>query len=172
VIRCGFGQDRVEAAGAGDLVVCDPAAEKPGGLDPNRIDVNGPEGTDDVIAGGAGVDRLEGGFGADLIDGDASTDRLFGGAGDDRIRGGTGNDRIRGGAGDDHVFGGVGSDQLLGDAGNDILRGGSGNDGIHARDGVRDRISCGPGRDRVIADRKDRISPGCETVRLPGRRRG
>ncbi|MEJ7786338.1 MAG: M28 family peptidase [Solirubrobacteraceae bacterium] len=127
VIRCGFGQDRVEAAGGADLVLCDSAAEEPGGLDPNRIDVNGPEGTDDVIAGGAG---------------------------------------------DDHVVGGVGNDQLRGDAGNDVLRGGSGNDRIHARDGFPDRISCGPGRDRVIADRKDRISPGCETVRRPARRRG
>jgi hypothetical protein len=36
---------------------------------------------------------------------------------------------------------------------------------IFARDGNLDRISCGPGRDRVVADHKDRVNRNCERVR-------
>jgi Tol biopolymer transport system component len=38
-------------------------------------------------------------------------------------------------------------------------------DVILARNGLRDTIVCGPGRDRVVADRHDRIRAGCESVR-------
>jgi hypothetical protein len=35
---------------------------------------------------------------------------------------------------------------------------------ITSRGGGRDRVLCGRGRDRVIADRKDRVRGGCERV--------
>ena len=40
---------------------------------------------------------------------------------------------------------------------------GRGNDRIFARDGRKDRISCGSGRDRVSADKID-VLTGCERV--------
>ena len=47
----------------------------------------------------------------------------------------------------------------------DRLDGGPGDDLILARDGFpRDRVSCGPGRDRVVADRGDLVATDCETV--------
>ena len=63
---------------------------------------------------------------------------------------------LRGLGGADLLVGGRGPDRLLAGAGNDVVR---------ARDGVRDRIACGPGRDLVVADRVDRIARDCELVR-------
>lgn len=47
--------------------------------------------------------------------------------------------------------------------GNDTLSGGPGNDTIHARDGHRDVIDCGPGRDVAFVDPVDLVR-GCERV--------
>ncbi len=49
-------------------------------------------------------------------------------------------------------------------AGGDVILAGAGNDFVHARNGHRDTIFCGPGRDTVIADRGD-VLHGCEIVR-------
>jgi dipeptidyl aminopeptidase/acylaminoacyl peptidase len=40
-----------------------------------------------------------------------------------------------------------------------------GADTVLARDGRRQSIHCGSGRDRVVADRRDRVAPDCERVR-------
>jgi Ca2+-binding RTX toxin-like protein len=61
--------------------------------------------------------------------------------------------------------GGRGSDKLSGGPGKDVLKGGSGRDRIGARDGVRDRISCGPGRDVARVDAFDKVLRGCEVIR-------
>jgi hypothetical protein len=37
-------------------------------------------------------------------------------------------------------------------------------DRIHARDGRAERISCGRGRDLVVADARDRVAADCERV--------
>jgi Ca2+-binding RTX toxin-like protein len=66
-----------------------------------------------------------------------------------------------GGPGNDRLNGGTGNDTLIGNGGKDSLVGGPGNDAINARDGVRELVKCGPGKDRVKADKKDRLS-GCE----------
>jgi dienelactone hydrolase len=79
----------------------------------------------------------------------------------DAIRGRGGDDRLRGLGGDDCIYGGAGDDRLAGDAGKDVLRGGGGADRIKAKDGAVDRIKCGPGRDRVTADRRDKLGRGC-----------
>lgn len=89
---------------------------------------------------------------ADVLRGTAGGDRLEGRSGDDVLRGLAGDDCIAGQAGHDHLIGGAGADRLLG---------GQGNDRIDARDGSRDRVICGPGRDRAVVDGLDRVR-GCE----------
>jgi hypothetical protein len=80
------------------------------------------------------------------LTGTASADRLTGRAGDDVLRGRAGPDRLSGGAGADRLDGGRGAD---------VLR---------ARDGRRDRVACGSGRDRAIADAADAVAADCERV--------
>lgn len=92
-------------------------------------------------------------------------DRIKGTQGGDRLRGGKGKDRLSAKAGEDCVAGNKGKDRLAGGEGKDKLRGGKGNDKIRAKDGERDRVSCGAGgKDKVLADRKDKLQ-GCERKR-------
>ena len=82
---------------------------------------------------------------------------------------------LDGGAGADTIFAGGGNDTLYGRAGNDVLRpgtgsdkafGGGGDDTIAAADSQSgDRIACGAGRDRVIADKGDIVARDCEVIR-------
>ncbi len=105
--------------------------------------------------GGRGDDRLVGTNHADVLNGRGGDDTLYGQGG---------NDRLNGGAGDDYLLGGSGRDRLIGGPGRDVLIGGSGNDTIFARDGEVDLVKCGPGRDRVVADRNDKVARDCESV--------
>ena len=123
------------------------------------------------LFGLAGDDVLRGFGGNDLLDGGPGNDRLTGGAGNDTLRGGPGNDSLSGDAGNDVLAGGAGRDRLLGGAGNDVFDGGRGKDAvvggagadtIDAADGAAEVVRCGAGRDRVRADRRDRLV-GCET---------
>lgn len=114
--------------------------------------------------GGRRADRLTGTERGDLIFGRAGNDRIRGLGGDDCLFGQGGKDVLRGNAGADKLSGGAGADDLDGGAGRDTVRGGPGADRIAGRDGVRDVIVCGPGRDTVRADRVDKTS-GCEQVR-------
>jgi Ca2+-binding RTX toxin-like protein len=100
----------------------------------------------------------------DTLTGTTRNDTLRGLAGNDLLRGLAGNDVLFGGPGSDRLFGGPGNDRLVGGPGRDQLNGGSGNDRIEARDGHWDTVVCGPGRDTVIADRRDRVGNDCERV--------
>jgi Ca2+-binding RTX toxin-like protein len=91
-------------------------------------------------------------------------DRLIGTRGRDLLSGLGGADTILGLAGNDLLDGGAGNDTLVGGPGRDTLLGRSGNDVLSVRDGQRDRVSCGPGRDRVLADRSDVVARDCEHV--------
>lgn len=108
----------------------------------------------DVLRGTSFGDRILGLGGNDVISGLAGSDCLEGGSGNDRLAGGDGVDRLTGGAGADRITGGRGADRISG---------GTGNDTINARDGIRETISCGPGRDTATVDRRDRTT-GCERV--------
>jgi hypothetical protein len=101
-------------------------------------------------------DRVDAGPGNDVVYAARGTDVVLGGPGDDRLDGGRGADRLSGGPGNDTLTGGRYFD---------LLSGGSGNDRILARDGFKDRIACGPGRDTVDADRHDVVARDCEVVR-------
>jgi hypothetical protein len=89
----------------------------------------------------------------EVLRGSSKADQIRGYGGADRLYGYRGNDTIAGGAGADVVVGGLGSDRLYG---------GPGNDRINARDGVRDFVYCGSGRDTVMRDRRDALSRDCE----------
>ena len=97
-------------------------------------------------------------------DGDDSDETLRGTARSDLLVGRGGDDRIFGYGGDDRLYGGQGNDFLRGGPGKDRMDGGAGNDRIEARDGQRDVVICGAGRDEVVSDQKDVIRGDCERV--------
>ena len=49
-------------------------------------------------------------------------------------------------------------------AGKDTVDAGAGNDVIDVRGGSVDDVRCGPGIDRVLADRRDTVAADCEHV--------
>ena len=135
----------------------------------------------DLFGGGAGDDRIWGLEGNDRVCGEAGADRVSGGAGNDVLfgddcgtrtgrggndvlSGGAGNDRLSGGPGDDRLAGGDGEDMLVGGSGHNSYDAGAGADDVHARNGRRETIDCGPGRDIARIDRGDRVRR-CERVR-------
>lgn len=133
------------------------------------------------MVGFGGADRVQGGQGDDIIAGEGSCprsvaqycippggpdgdDTLLGGPGDDRIDGDRGRDSISGQSGDDRLSGSREADRMRLGRGRDGASGGRGGDVIHARDGQRDEVTCGRGRDKVFADRRDRVRRSCERV--------
>ena len=168
----GAGNDKVDGGPGQDYLLGEAGDDRLFGGEGNDS-LNGGTGKD-RLAGGAGNDRLNGAGGNDLffggggndrLTGGSGNDRMFGDSGKDRFSGGTGNDRFSGGAGDDVIDGGSGDDLLSGNGGHDTIRAGGGNDTIKVRDGDRDRVFCGAGKDSVRADREDRVARDCEHVR-------
>ena len=148
----------------------------------NKVGTNGP----DTLRGTNGADTLVGLGGNDTLYSLRGKDILIGGRGKDVVLGGNahhslGGDKLLvGGTGNDAVIGGRGSDIVVGGKGNDFMQdgeftlavpdklsGGAGNDVIDIVNisGVRrDAVTCGNGFDRVLADRKDVVTPNCERV--------
>lgn len=121
-----------------------------------------PQGTTGrLLVGSRRADRMFGTPAADVLRGLSGNDLLDGLEGDDRLEGGPGRDRLLGRPGDDTLMGGSGADSIVGGSGRDRIDSGSGNDRIRSRDGIRETVRCGPGRDVVTADRVDRLV-GCE----------
>jgi hypothetical protein len=73
---------------------------------------------------------------------------------DNTLRGSNLGDTLRALAGNDDVDPGPGADDIDAGTGDDLVR---------SRDWARDVVRCGPGRDKVIGDRRD-IVRGCERV--------
>ena len=91
--------------------------------------------------------------------------RIEGTKGPDSIPGTPGPDMIFGLAGNDVLRSGPGADTVVGGSGADAIASGGGSDTVDVRSRERDKVSCGPGRDLVIADLKDRVRRDCEVVR-------
>jgi Ca2+-binding RTX toxin-like protein len=102
------------------------------------------------------IERAEGGDGSDVLRGSRAPNVLDGLAGDDTLLADAGADKLVGGPGRDRLVGGLGLD---------LFDAGPGIDQIRSADGRAETVKCGPGTDRVLADRSDRRS-GCESVRL------
>ena len=94
---------------------------------------------------------------ATVLRGTSGKDRLKGTDLGEKLVGRAGSDVIKGKGGDDCLVGNGGKDRLNGGSGKDRIRGGAGSDRINSVDGKRDIVNCGTGRDRVKADRKDRL---------------
>ena len=150
----------------------------------NKIGSDGPDtlrGTngDDNLVGLGGNDRLFSLGGTDNLLGGPGKDIVFGGnqrfelsGGHKNLLGGPGNDFVNGGKDSDNVVGGKGND-LLGDgvlreSSLDTLSGGDGNDVILVdnKPAAKDKVLCGRGFDRVLADRADVIAPDCERTTI------
>jgi DNA-binding beta-propeller fold protein YncE len=152
------------AGATANAVVVGPVLATPG------ADVLTGTAADNVICGLGGSDTIRGLGGDDVLHGDsckakaaaagaaarrrAGKDVLIGGAGRDRLEGGRGRDRLRGGAGHDRLHGGEGRDRL---------DGGRGNDAFDVRDGGRDDVECGDGRDTIRAEARDTVRH-CERI--------
>ena len=149
-------------SGARDTLLGTPAGDALLGL--GGADLLSGLAGDDCLFGGPGSDRLAGGAGSDRLQGEGGRDVLAGGSGRDRLSGASGNDRLTGNSGNDALTGGAGNDSLTGGRGRNRLSGGAGKDTVNARNRQRDRVDCGPGRDRASVDRSDRVRR-CERVR-------
>lgn len=104
--------------------------------------------------------------GPDIFAGDAGANKYEGLAGNDKIAGAAGDDNLFGDGGDDSVNGEGGDDKVTGGKGKDKLTGGDGDDTVNARDKKKgDRVSCGAGKDVVLADKGDKIAKDCEKVK-------
>jgi hypothetical protein len=170
------GPDKLVGTAAGDWLTGAAGNDSIRGLGGDDCPTGGPG--NDTLSGGAGKDRIRGEAGKDVLSGGADDDRfmrggsgadvLRGGSGNDGMAGGTGADRLSGGPGDDYLSGGRGPDRVTGGAGRNRIFGRSGNDVIGARNGVRETVSCGTGKDRAVVDASDRVL-GCERVRRPRR---
>ena len=117
-----------------------------------------------VTDGTAAGDALDGTTAGDLLRGLAGRDVLRGLAGTDCLDGGAGNDTLDGGPGNDRLTGGAGNDRLIGGTGKNTYSGGAGRDKLSARNGTKETVACGAGRDTATIDKKDRPT-GCERVR-------
>jgi hypothetical protein len=73
---------------------------------------------------------------------------------------------LSGGGGDDVLLGSPSRDSLEGGEGRDLLIAGAGADELLSRDRFPDRVRCGPGNDRAVPGKGDRLS-GCERLRGP-----
>jgi Ca2+-binding RTX toxin-like protein len=119
------------------------------GRSPVRFIVTETQEGSSRLIGGPGDDLLKSFHYADVIDGKGGDDTIEAGYGDDVITGGPGRDTINADAG-------AGACTFI------VCRVGAGNDRVNVRDGERDSVICGPGKDTVIADKKDVIARDCE----------
>jgi Ca2+-binding RTX toxin-like protein len=160
-----------------DHIVASAAANRLEGRE--GTDILEGQGSADVLVGGAGADDLRGGGDFDRVEypgtsdpdddenqtitiDDAANDGIAGE--EDNVRtdvedvdAGPGNDKITGSAGANTLAGGDGNDELTGGGGVDTFFGGAGVDTLRARDGLPERVDCGPGGLTAIVDTTDTV---------------
>jgi uncharacterized repeat protein (TIGR01451 family) len=117
-----------------------------------RVETTRVLATSPSLRSGACANKKSGTGAGNILLGTRRGDRLLGRGGRDRLFGYLGRDCLNGGAQGDFLTGG---------RGRDVVKGRGGADRIFVADGSRDVVICGPGFDRVQADRRDRLR-GCE----------
>jgi Ca2+-binding RTX toxin-like protein len=118
-----------------------------------------------TVVGTSSRDVIRGTANADELYGLSGNDRMYGASGTDLLIGSFGNDLLVGGPSSDVLLGGPGGDRLDGSAGRDTMIGGNGSDLLVAKDGARDFVDCGLGKDQIIRDPFDHIE-NCEKRRV------
>jgi hypothetical protein len=130
----------------------------------HAINLNAREKSDDTDV------TATGGYPVVSVLGRGGNDRIFASGGSEfdgplaaaiTVSAGSGNDRVKGTPGRDLIGGGGGNDRIAPGAGTDRIKSLGGVDRLRLRDGTRDYARCGPGNDKVKADRKDRLA-GCD----------
>jgi dipeptidyl aminopeptidase/acylaminoacyl peptidase len=96
--------------------------------------------------------QIKGTAKGETLHGTNKGDSICGYGGNDVIFGHEGDDEIVGGPGKDKIYGGLGDDIIRAKEGRDRTFGGPGKDKVVSRDGSRDRIAGGLGRDRARTD--------------------
>jgi hypothetical protein len=133
---------------------------------PDRAGLEGLDG-DDEIRGLDGADEIYGGPGNDVVYGGPGYDGLFSGVieagmdewdNNDVLYGGDQSDDLWAGNGEDVLYGGDGDDRLIA---MDFTK-----DGKRDRYGGRDKLYCGKGTDKYMADPSDYVSSSCEESQL------
>jgi Ca2+-binding RTX toxin-like protein len=124
---------------------------------------------EDSIIGTDHTDVFKGTSKAEQISGLGGGDQINGGGGNDLVQGGRGSDELGDGLGQDSVYGGLGKDNLIGQGGDtssDHFYAGRSDDILQPWDSpaVKDVVNCGPGIDKVYADKADVIKDNCERV--------
>ncbi len=135
-----------------------------GGGDYGSGDPTEPLGSGGCVAALVGTNASETLTGSDegeVIFGLGGRDRIRGRGDHDCLIGGRGDDQLRGQQGFDRLIGGRGKDVLIGGPGVNAYDAGPGSDYVAARNGKRELVRCGPGRDRARVDRRDRVR-SCE----------
>jgi Ca2+-binding RTX toxin-like protein len=120
-----------------------------------------------AIVGTDDPDTLNGGGAGEVFLALGGGDRVEGRGGHDCLLGYGGGDVLRGQSGSDRLTGGRGADLLDGGPGVNAYDAGPGRDVVEARNGKRELVRCGSGRDRARVDRRDRVRD-CERVSRPG----
>ena len=141
-----------------------PVPKEPPAPAPGPVPAPAPGSGNCTVSGTPGDDVLVGTRGKDVICGLGGNDRLVGLAGDDVLLGGAGKDVLAGGPGRDALWGGLGDDHLMGGTGRDRFAGGKGRDVLLARDGLRDGVDGGAGRDRARVDGAKDVRKGIESA--------
>jgi RTX calcium-binding nonapeptide repeat (4 copies) len=127
----------------------------------------GSGGCSAAVVGTDDPDTLSGGAEGEVFLALGGGDRVDGAGGHDCLLGYQGGDVLRGQAGQDRLTGGRGADLLVGGPGVNAYDAGPGRDVVQARNGKRELVRCGSGRDRAVVDRRDRVR-ACERVSRPG----
>jgi Ca2+-binding RTX toxin-like protein len=111
-----------------------------------------------VVMASAADPTIRGTNGPDRLIGTPRADTILGLGGRDLLKGRGGADVLKGGPAGDRLVGGKRDDRMIGAGGNDV---------IYARDGHRDTIDCGAGRDSAIVDRAEDGVYDCEGISMP-----
>jgi hypothetical protein len=178
----GHGDDAIDGGAGNDKLFAGAGQDGLQGGSENDL-LFGEDGLD-TLDGGPGADTMAGGAGFDIVSYQSSTQGvtvdLDGQPGDDgaagegdtvhtdieQLMGGPASDILIGNAGNNVISGLDGNDIIDGGLGADNLLGGNDSDTIRAKDGIADRINCGPDSDQVDADQID-TQTGCEAKATP-----
>ncbi|UUY01592.1 hypothetical protein LRS13_12700 [Svornostia abyssi] len=183
---------RADGHGGSDMLTGSAGPDQlDGGPGDDYLIDDSPVASDDVFAGGEGVDTLDYESARDVAiwlpdpggtrsgngspgenDHIASIENVQSGSGNDLLNGSSADNLLEGGLGTDDIRGGAGSDRLAGeyfdfgapDHAPDAVHGDAGDDILRSRDAAAGRTECGTGTDTVRADLELDSLESCERL--------